>query len=288
MHNYREALFCALQHLLPQHALSRLLARLAEARRPWLKNLLIRSFVKHYNVDLTLAQHTSPCEYANFNEFFTRPLKAGARPIAENKNAIVAPADGVISQLGQVSNGSLIQAKGHDFSVASLLNDVPLANKFADGAFFTIYLSPKDYHRVHMPMAGQLTRCTYIPGKLFSVNNATAARIPGLFARNERLVCVFDSAHGPVAVVLVGAMLVAGIETVWQDAWRPRILATHNYQGQSLAYAKGEEIGRFKFGSTVIVLLPKPAIFANGFTAGSAVCMGESLARCAPQEHRET
>jgi len=220
-------LFVTLQKLVPQHLLSRVVGRVAESGR--LKKPFIRWFVKRYSVDMSDAQEQDPLAYENFNAFFTRALKAGARPFAEGINdalPILCPADGAISQLGEINEHGLLQAKGRYYTVADLLASNQDAADFDGGSFATVYLSPKDYHRVHMPVAGKLTKMSYIPGDLYSVNKQTAEGVPNLFARNERLVCLFDTELGPMAVVLVGAMIVAGIETVW--AGLPKAAVSRN------------------------------------------------------------
>ena len=224
--------------------------------------------------------------YESFNDFFTRALKPEARPIATDINALISPADGAVSQCGSMTQGRLIQAKGHTYLVTDLVGDAVLSAQFENGTFITTYLSPKDYHRVHMPVAGTLIQSRYIPGKLFSVNEVTARRIPGLFARNERLVCWFESDHGRFALIMVGAMMVAGIETVWQGTYSPRNANQYNYGGklderskiEPPQFAKGEEIGRFKFGSTVILLLPDQVQLAAAIEPGSKVQVGEVVA----------
>lgn len=277
--------FIILQHLLPQQLLSRLVGRLAECRTPWLKNLLIRRFISHYQVDMCEAVASDPEDYANFNAFFTRALRDGARPISDQPQHIACPADGAISQLGRIHDGRIFQAKGQDYSLAALLGgDEALTEEFRDGNFATIYLSPRDYHRVHMPITGTLRSMTYVPGKLFSVNTTTAENVHSLFARNERAVCVFDTEAGPMAMILVGAMIVAGIETVWsgQIAPPPRRITTHNYQQQQPAptLEKGAEMGRFKLGSTVILLFGKEQIdWLEQFEAQTPTRLGETLAR---------
>ena len=213
--NHQAELFVALQRLLPQHALSRLIARAAESKMPWLKNRLIERAIAAFDINIDEAESSDLDDYENFNSFFTRALKDGARPIDQDSNALVSPADGAVSQAGPITQERIIQAKGSDYSAGRLLGNTEEAKLYTDGAFTTIYLSPKDYHRVHMPIAGTLISTRYIPGDLFSVNDKTAQALPGLFARNERLVCQFDSELGQFALVFVGAMLVAGIETVW-------------------------------------------------------------------------
>ncbi|WP_374962439.1 archaetidylserine decarboxylase [Spongiibacter tropicus] len=272
--------FIILQYLLPQHLLSRLVGKLAECRLPWLKNLLIRRFITQYKVDMSEAVDSAPEAYANFNAFFTRALKDGARPIAEAP--VVCPADGAISQLGEINRGRIFQAKGQDYSLQTLLgDDKALTAEFDGGSFATIYLSPRDYHRVHMPVDGTLRSMTYVPGKLFSVNTTTAENVRSLFARNERAICVFDTEFGPMAMILVGAMIVAGIETVWdgQVAPPPRQLTTRSYPQEAPTLKKGEEMGRFKLGSTVILLFGKDKIdWLDKFEALTPTRLGEALA----------
>jgi len=273
--------FIILQHLLPQHLLSRLVGRLAECRSPWLKNILISQFIRQYKVNMEEAAADSPQDYANFNDFFTRALKADARPLGEG---LLSPADGTLSQFGRLTTaGKLVQAKGHTFSVQTLLGgDKALADEFLNGSFATVYLSPSDYHRVHMPVTGTLREMIYVPGRLFSVNQATANYVPGLFARNERLVCIFDTEHGPMAMVLVGAMIVAAIETVWSGQVTP--LSGHPQRmrfGQPIVLEKGAEMGRFKLGSTVVLCFAKPVAFGN-HALGATVQMGQSLATPTP------
>lgn len=277
-----DTIFIFFQHIVPQHLLSRCTGWLAELRQPiWLKNWVIRQFIRHFSVDMTEAAQPDPQRYANFNDFFTRSLQDGARPIADAD--IVCPADGAISQMGGIREGLLFQAKGRYFSAEELLGgDEERAALFAGGDFATIYLSPKDYHRVHMPLAGRLTATSYIPGKLFSVNGVTAENVDRLFARNERLVCYFDTQVGPVAMILVGAMVVAGIETVWsaQVAPPPKHPVCKDYVNlpQPVELAMGDEMGRFMLGSTVILLFPKDAmVWSEGYGPGSSTRMGEKL-----------
>ena len=278
----RNQLFIALQYMLPQHALSRLVGRLASC--PWsvCKRPLIHWFARHYQVDMTEAARPDLKAYASFNDFFTRALKTGARPIASAPDHLACPADGVISQFGSIETGRIFQAKGVAYDIGELLANEALAELFRHGQYATVYLSPKDYHRVHMPLDGALTDMLYAPGRLFSVNLVTAERVPGLFARNERVVAVFDTPHGKMALVLVGAMIVAGIETVWaglvtpQSGWAPH---TRYPIAEAVALRKGEEMGRFKLGSTVVVLLANPALqWLDNIGTGASVRMGQSLA----------
>ncbi|MEP4486957.1 MAG: archaetidylserine decarboxylase [Halioglobus sp.] len=278
-----DSLFIFLQHVVPQHLLSRLMGYLAELRHPlWLKNWVIRTFVGHFRVDMTEAAEPDTDAYSHFNAFFTRALKEGARPIADAP--IVCPADGAVSQLGEIEGGRIFQAKGQHFSTAELLGgDVERAIAFKDGDFATIYLSPRDYHRVHMPIAGTLTATCYIPGELFSVNGTTAENVDRLFARNERLVCYFDTEVGPMAMILVGAMIVAGIETVWsgQVAPPPATPDLRDYTAapEPIRLDKGEEMGRFKLGSTVILLFGEDAIdWQEHYQAGTTTRLGEAMA----------
>ena len=283
-------LFVTLQKLVPQHLLSRVVGRVAESAR--LKKPFIRWVVKRYSVDMSDAQEQDPLAYENFNAFFTRALKAGARPFAEGINdalPILCPADGAISQLGEITEHGLLQAKGRYYTVADLLASNQDAADFDGGSFATVYLSPKDYHRVHMPVAGKLTKMSYIPGDLYSVNKQTAEGVPNLFARNERLVCLFDTELGPMAVVLVGAMIVAGIETVWAGRVCPgrdrhKVQVTQ-YEATvpAIELAAGAEIGRFYLGSTAIVLFGHAAVELNGkLAADSPVRMGQLLGLAGP------
>ena len=281
--NHQAELFVALQRLLPQHALSRLIARAAESKMPWLKNRLIERAIAAFDINIDEAESSDLDDYENFNSFFTRALKDGARPIDQDTNALVSPADGAVSQSGPITKERIIQAKGSDYSAGRLLGNTEEAKLYTDGAFTTIYLSPKDYHRVHMPIAGTLISTRYIPGDLFSVNDKTAQALPGLFARNERLVCQFDSELGQFALVFVGAMLVAGIETVWGGFETPGRGAVRNadFSGRDLSFDKGEEIGRFKFGSTVILLFQRDKIdWQDSFVPQAPVQMGEKIASC--------
>jgi len=267
--------FSLLQYPLPHHAISRLIGKLAQCDNPWVKDTLIKAFIKRFNVDMSQALEPNPTAYATFNDFFTRALKADARPLGDG---ILSPADGVLSQYGRLQAGQLVQAKGHTYSAQTLLGgDTALAEEFLGGSFATVYLSPRDYHRVHMPVTGTLREMIYVPGRLFSVNQATATYVPGLFARNERLVCIFDTEHGPMAMVLVGAMIVAAIETVWSGQVTP--LSGHPQRipfGQPITLEKGAEMGRFKLGSTVVMCFAKPVNFTERPLA-TLVSMGESL-----------
>lgn len=272
--------FIIFQYLAPQHLFSRIVGKVAESAL--FKTPFIGWFKKRYNVDMSEALEEDPFSYENFNAFFTRQLKPDARPIAQDLNAIVSPADGAISQVGAINEQQLLQAKGRTYSVQSLLAcGEETAAKYTDGRFITVYLSPKDYHRVHMPVAGKLLRTTYVPGKLFSVNQQTAGAVPNLFARNERLVCYFDTEVGEMVLVLVGAMIVAGIETVWSGIAAPNSSKepVDCDDFEEIVLRTGEEMGRFKLGSTAIVLFQKGAIdFCSTLEAGNSIRMGEKIA----------
>ncbi|WP_201597338.1 archaetidylserine decarboxylase [Psychrobacter vallis] len=270
-------LFTTLQQLVPQQQLSKVAGRLAASRHPYVKRAFIRGFAKAYNVSLDEYERQSLNAYESFNDFFTRELKEDARPIDATVNGIVSPADGIISQLGQIEDHKLLQAKGRHYDVGQLLADSEDGSYFADGSFATVYLAPSNYHRVHMPFAGTLTKTRYVPGTLFSVNNTTAANVPDLFARNERLVCMFDTKYGKAAVVMVGAMIVAGIETVATG----KITRTDDIQeaDHDMDFAAGDELGRFYLGSTAIIVLPKAAKadWQDSMKANSVVQMGQLL-----------
>jgi len=269
-------LFALIQYPLPHHLISRLVGRLADCQQPWLKNTLIQAFIRQFKVDMDEAAEPDPTAYATFNDFFTRALEDDARPIGEG---VVSPADGTLSQFGPIEAGQLIQAKGHRFSAMELLGgDGEAARRYLGGSFATVYLSPSDYHRVHMPIGGTLTEMVYVPGRLFSVNAATTHHVPNLFARNERLVCHFDTEHGPMVMVLVGAMIVAAIETVWagQITPLPRAGVQRIRFDTPVRLEKGEEMGRFKLGSTVVMGFAEPVDFAS-LAPEQKVRMGERL-----------
>ncbi len=270
-------LFVALQYLLPQRLLTRIAGALA--RNEALAGLFIRLFIRRYRVDMSEARNPDPASYRSFNEFFTRPLKAGARPLEQQESAVLCPADGVLSQSGTIGE-TLVQAKGIEFDTARLLGgDESLARELPGGRFMTIYLSPRDYHRVHLPLAGKLLRSRYIPGKLFSVNDASTALIPGLFCRNERLVSVFDGDCGRFVLIMVGAMIVAGIRTAWDEGGSPG-KPEQSFADRDLTFAAGEEVGRFQLGSTVILLFPPGAVeFETGLAPGDSLRMGRSIGR---------
>ncbi len=284
LHRLKDKLFILLQQIVPQHLLSRLIGRLADCRVRWFKNLFIDLFRRQYNVDMSEALEENPRAYPCFNDFFTRALKPGARPIDPDPGSIVSPVDGVVSQAGDISYGRLIQAKGRGYSLTTLLGgDSRRAEPFINGRFATLYLSPRDYHRVHMPVTGTLREAIYIPGDLFSVNHATAAGVDSLFARNERLVTIFDTEYGPMAMVLVGAMIVAGIETVWsgQVAPLPRQPQTLYSRAEParITLEKGQEMGRFHLGSTVILAFgPDQVRWVDTLTHRTPVTLGRTIA----------
>lgn len=272
----KKQLFIKAQNLVPQHQLSRVVGKVAASENLLVKTAVIQAFKAKYGIDMSIAEQSNAQHYKSFNEFFTRALKDGVRGIDEQADSIVCPADGAISQLGKIKAGDIFQAKGQSFSAEKLIGDPQLAKPFIDGQFATVYLSPKDYHRVHMPLAGTLTETLYIPGELFSVNQTTAENVPGLFARNERMVCLFDTELGRMAVVLVGAMIVAGIETVATGKVKPS--GKVELQHHQMKLDKGAELGRFYLGSTAVVLFEKDKmVWEEQFKANSTVVMGERL-----------
>ncbi|QUI72300.1 archaetidylserine decarboxylase [Pseudoalteromonas sp. M8] len=279
----------AMQYALPKHAVSRLVGKLAAAEAGALTTKLIKLFIKQYKIDMSEALHEDPAHYKTFNEFFTRPLKPGIRPLAEDSDILAHPVDGAISQLGDVVDGQIIQAKGHNYSLQTLLGgkeeDVA---PYVGGKFATIYLAPKDYHRIHMPVDGTLRKMIYVPGDLFSVNPLTAQNVPNLFARNERVVAIFDTEIGPLSMVLVGATIVASIETIWAGTVTPpagRDVFTWTYPAEgdnAIPLKKGEEMGRFKLGSTVILAWgANKAEFLDGQNPETVTRMGTPFAKIA-------
>jgi phosphatidylserine decarboxylase len=257
-----------LQYLLPKQALTVLAGKFANARAGGLTTGVIRWFVGRYGVNMGEAANPDIASYASFNEFFTRPLKSGARPLAQAD--FICPVDGAISQFGAIERDQIFQAKGHSYSTTALVGgDGELAKQFENGSFATLYLSPKDYHRIHMPCDGRLLRMVHVPGDLFSVNPVTARGVPGLFARNERVVCVFESADGqarPFVLVLVGATIVGSMATVWHGVVnppRPGHLREWRYEDQHLLFKQGDEMGRFLLGSTVVMLFPRGVMKFN-------------------------
>jgi phosphatidylserine decarboxylase len=306
----RDRLFVAMQHALPQHFLSRIVLRVTRIRLRPVKNLLIRSFLRGFKPNMSEASQPNPLQYPSFNAFFTRTLRAGARPIDIDPGVLVSPVDGTVSQIGRLDGTKLLQAKGHDYTLEALLDGAPESplgtsplpagdvtapaapvprlqwvERFKGGAFATLYLAPYNYHRIHMPLAGTLRAAWFVPGKLFSVNAVTAAAVPGLFAKNERVVCVFEDGPRAFAMVLVGALFVGSISTVWHGDVAPRSphervdlpLATSR---SPLKLSKGAEMGRFNMGSTVILLLPPDLLdWLPKFATGTRIEVGQMLAR---------
>ncbi|MBI5721913.1 MAG: phosphatidylserine decarboxylase [Burkholderiales bacterium] len=272
----------ATQYALPKQALTQALGRLAAAEGGAATTAVIRWFIRHYGVNMLEAVPQDPAAYRTFNEFFTRPLASGARPLTKGAD-LVCPVDGAISQFGAIEGDQIFQAKGHHYSTVALLGgDTALAAHFHGGHFATLYLAPKDYHRIHMPCAGKLLGMKHVPGALFSVNPVTARGVPGLFARNERVVCVFEGERGPWVLVLVGATIVGSMATTWHgvvNGQRPTRVREWTYEGQEVRLAQGDEMGRFQLGSTVVLLFPQKRLAWNiAWGAGADVRMGERMA----------
>lgn len=281
----------SLQYCTPKHALTRLMGKLASAEAGKLTTAVIRWFIKQYKVDMQEALNSDPASYRSFNSFFVRELAQGMRPIDQEQSTIVHPADACVSQFGPIENGRLIQAKSHDYSAQELLGgDAALNEEFTGGEFATLYLSPSDYHRVHMPCDGTLRQMIYVPGDLFSVNPLTAENVPNLFARNERVVCIFDTEFGPMAHILVGATIVGSIETVWAGTVTPPTgpeIQRWDYPSEgnnAVILKKGDEMGRFKLGSTVINLFPADSVsFDESMTLGETTRLGTPYAHISNQ-----
>jgi phosphatidylserine decarboxylase len=270
------------QYLTPQHGLTRFAGFIANKRSGARTTRLIKWFIRRYGVNMAEALDPNPAHYASFNDFFTRALKPGARLMAQT--TWVSPVDGAISQFGRIQQTQIFQAKGHHYSSTALVGgDAALAQQFQDGHFATLYLSPRDYHRIHMPCDGELRRMVYVPGDLFSVNPTTAQGVPGLFARNERVVCVFDTPHGPMVLVLVGATIVGSMATTWHGIVNPprtKDVRTWCYEDGTVSLKQGEEMGRFLLGSTVVMLFPKgPLCFNPAWVATGTIRMGETMAQ---------
>jgi phosphatidylserine decarboxylase len=276
----RDRLFVLMQHGMPKQALTRFAEFVANSRAPWTRGI-IPWFIKKYGVDMGEAADPDPSHYACFNDFFTRALRAGVRPLADAP--FVSPVDGAVIDCVNMSGGQILQVKGHAYSARELVGgDAALAAPFEDGDAISIYLSPKDYHRIHMPCAGRLLRMIHVPGTLYSVNPATVQGVPGLFARNERVVCLFESDFGPFVLTLVGAMVVGSMQTVWHGLINPPrtgSLRQWHYRDQDIRLARGEEMGRFLLGSTVVMLFPKNMLRARAdWLPGRSVRMGEAMA----------
>ena len=270
------------QYLLPKQALTTLAGKLASLQGGSLTTAAIRRFVARYNVNMAEAANPDIASYSTFNDFFTRALQPGARPLAQAD--LICPVDGAISQFGVIDKDQIFQAKGHSYSTTALVGgDAQLGAHFENGHFATLYLSPRDYHRIHMPCAGELTRMVHVPGDLFSVNPTTARGVPGLFARNERVVCVFESAHGPFVLVLVGATIVGSMATVWHGVVnppRPGTLRQWDYAAGQVSLGQGDEMGRFLLGSTVVMLFPQgPLRFNPEWTPARPIRLGEEMAQ---------
>jgi phosphatidylserine decarboxylase len=270
------------QYLMPKLAMTRLAGTLASAKLGAFTTWVIKRFVQRYNVNMAEAEHPDPAHYASFNEFFTRPLKEGTRPLANT--SWVCPVDGAISQCGAIERDQIFQAKGHQYSTRALVGgDAELAAQFQNGQFATLYLSPRDYHRIHMPIAGKLLRMVHVPGDLFSVNPTTARGVPGLFARNERVVCEFETDKGPMVLVLVGATIVGSMATVWHgqvNPPRPGMVREWHYAAQDIQLKLGEEMGRFLLGSTVVMLFPENSIqFPTDWVSTRPIQLGEAMSQ---------
>lgn len=280
---FGDQLFATVQGLLPKHLLSRWAYAVMRQRTPWLRTLSIRTFLSNYRVDMAEAVQTNPLAYESFNAFFTRALKPNARPIDGDAQSVVSPVDGTVSQCGSIDGDRLIQAKGHHYSLLALLGgDAQLAQHYQGGQFACIYLAPYNYHRMHMPLSAQVQDTIYVPGELFSVNAATARTVPGLFARNERVVCDFNMTAGKFAMIFVGALFVGSIETVWAGEINPlprrRGMPTHLAQGRGMQLHKGAEAGRFNMGSTVVLLFePGTLQWSAGMQAGATLRMGQRI-----------
>ncbi len=274
-----------LQYIAPHFLVTKLVYWLAQSKAPVIKNTFIGWFKNHYKVDMSLAVNEDACSYETFNHFFTRALKPEVRPVDYDNNSIISPVDGAVSQIGNIEGDDIFQAKGHRYTLNQLLaNQNEWCETFRNGSFVTLYLSPKDYHRIHIPCSGTLKQMSYVPGKLFSVSPLTARSIPGVFARNERVLCFFDTEFGPAAVILVGAMIVGGMETVWHGCVTPphrdRINHWHYTDTESPRYfSKGDEMGRFHIGSTVILLFGENKIeWVKDITSESGVILGQKIA----------
>ncbi|MFZ2170455.1 MAG: archaetidylserine decarboxylase [Methylococcaceae bacterium] len=282
--NIKEAITTLPQYILPHHALSSMMSKLTHCENTAWKNLFIKQIIKHYGVNMDEALEQDINAYKSFNDFFTRELKPGVRPLSTERNAIVCPADGAVSQAGNITDGKIFQAKGKSFTAIDLLGgDAARAEPFNNGVFSTIYLSPKDYHRLHMPLTGTLREMVHVPGRLFSVNTRTTNSVPGLFARNERVCCMFDTEAGPMALILVGAIFVSSVETVWHGVVTPPSVSSvksWQYQDNAPTLKIGEEMGRFNMGSTIIVLFGKDkAKWDAEFKADKTVNLGELIGR---------
>jgi phosphatidylserine decarboxylase len=278
-----EKLYAALQYLLPHHLLGRLVYAFMHIRLPAVKNTQIAIVGGLAGVDWSESKYQDYADFETFNAFFTRELADGARPLDPDPESLVSPCDGRISQCGRITTDRILQAKGHHYTIRSLLANDPASAEFNNGFFHTIYLSPRDYHRVHMPFGGTLQRMIHVPGRVFSVSPASVRQVPNLFARNERVISLFETTHGPMALVLVGAMMVSSMETVWAGQVTPprgRKISRGDWSRRNITLARGAEMGRFNMGSTVILLLPPGAVSSlEDYEPGDIVLMGQKLGR---------
>ncbi|RKZ46672.1 MAG: phosphatidylserine decarboxylase [Gammaproteobacteria bacterium] len=269
------------QYFIPQHFISSLVYRITRCETPWFKNVLIKLFISVFDVDMSLANNPDPESYSSFNTFFTRELSAEVRPISLDEKTILSPVDGAISQVGGIDNDTIIQAKGKSYTLKDLLVEDDLVTMFTGGTFATLYLSPKDYHRIHMPVSGQLNRMIYVPGKLFAVNSHTVRVVDSVFARNERVINIFNTDIGPMAMVLVGALNVGSMETVWAGQITPakdRVIDDKQYSEGDVQLQQGQEMGRFNMGSTVILLFPKDVMqWSDEIVAEKTIIVGEGI-----------
>jgi len=282
--NLVDKLFALLLYLLPHHLLSQVMYVITRCEWVPFKNALIRQAIKLYGIDMSIAANPDPASYCSFNAFFTRSLRSDARPLATESNAVLSPVDGAVSQSGQIVDGRIFQAKGRDYSLEELVGgDKALVEAFDGGRFATIYLSPRDYHRIHIPLAGRLTKMLHVPGRLFSVSPSTTRTVPRLFSRNERVVNLFETDAGPMAVIMVGAIFVASIDTVWAGTVAPlsRSVKTSSYEDDCIepaVFERGAEIGRFNMGSTVVLLFGKNAVeWSEAMQPDAKLCMGQSI-----------
>jgi len=271
------------QYFIPQHFLTSLVYRLTRCETPWFKNFIIKQFIKVFKVDMLLAQNPDPESYTSFNTFFTRELAPEARPIASGEHDIICPVDGTISQICNIENDTIIQAKGKSYTLKHLLLEDELVTMFSGGTFATLYLAPKDYHRIHMPMLGKLNRMIYVPGKLFAVNAHTARAVNAVFAKNERVINIFNTDIGPMAMIMVGALFVGSMETVWAGQITPakdKIIIDTQFSDNDIKLEQGQEMGRFNMGSTVILLFPKNVMhWSTKMVADKTIVMGEKIAQ---------
>jgi len=280
----RARLFIALQHIIPQHLLSKMMWKLTRCEYKWFLKLILPLFIRQFKVNMDEAKNPDWKSYSSFNNFFTRELKEDAREICADEKAIASPVDGAVSQLGEINKDLIFQAKGHAYSLTQLLGDrEDLGEIFKDGQFNTIYLSPKDYHRIHMPIDGTLKEMIHVPGELFSVSPTTVENVPALFARNERVICLFETPAGPMTMVLVGAIFVGSIETVWHGEVTPptrKDIRNWKYDDKEISYVKGQEMGRFNMGSTVILLhVNKKMEWDKELKAEDTVQLGEAIGK---------